>query len=102
MSSVILWTTNALTNLEQIYSFLSEKSELAAISAIKSIREKALLLEKFPYAGRPAEDLEPEQRELLIPFGESGYVMLYKAIDSRIYILAIRHQREIHYKANKK
>lgn len=65
--------------------------------AIKTIREKVLLLENFPNAGRPAYDLEPEHREVLIPFGETGYVILYHLVNNSIYILAIRHQKEVNY-----
>jgi len=48
--------------------------------------------------GRPLEDV-PELRELLIPFGESGYVALYRyeASDDAVYILAFRHQKEAGY-----
>lgn len=44
--------------------------------------KQAELLERFPQAGRPAEDLEPEHRELLIPFGGAGYVLLYHFAES--------------------
>lgn len=40
--------------------FLAEKSEEAAVAAIKAIREKVLLLKQFPNAGRPAEDMEED------------------------------------------
>jgi ParE toxin of type II toxin-antitoxin system, parDE len=38
-------------------------------------------------------------RELVIPFGESGYVALYRhdAEADLVYILAFRHQREAGY-----
>lgn len=97
MPYLIYWTFNARKNLERIYRFLSEKNKEVAKMAIKTIREKVLLLENFPNAGRPAYDLEPEHRELLIPFGETGYVILYHLVNNSIYILAIRHQKEVNY-----
>lgn len=97
MSYLVEWLEPAIAGLERIYLFLAEKDEEAARAAIKAIREKAILLENFPNAGRPAEDLEPEQRELLIPFGVSGYVLLYRVEKNVVYILAIRHQREVGY-----
>jgi mRNA-degrading endonuclease RelE of RelBE toxin-antitoxin system len=37
-------------------------------------------------------------RELVIPFGSSGYVMLFEIDDaSTVIILAVRHQREDDY-----
>jgi len=48
--------------------------------------------------GRPLED-EPDLRELIISFGDSGYVALYHyehQTDS-ILILAFRHQKEAGY-----
>ena len=55
-------------------------------------------LETEPEIGRPFDDL-PELRELIIPFGDSGYVALYRLevkIDS-VYVLAFRHQKEAGY-----
>ncbi|WP_303193336.1 type II toxin-antitoxin system RelE/ParE family toxin, partial [uncultured Desulfovibrio sp.] len=72
-------------------------SEEAAIGAIKAIREKVLLLEQFPNAGRPADDMEPEYRELLIPFGGAGYVLVYEVLGNSVYILALKHQKEAGY-----
>ncbi|MFG6359026.1 type II toxin-antitoxin system RelE/ParE family toxin [Taurinivorans muris] len=98
MPYIVYWTPHALENLEQLYLFLSEKNKDAARTALKIIREKALLLENFPNAGRPSLDLEPEHRELLIPFGETGYVMLCQMGDNTLHILAIKHQKEVNYK----
>ena len=48
--------------------------------------------------GRPLADA-PELRELLITFGDSGYVALYRydPETETIYVLAFRHQREAGY-----
>lgn len=47
--------------------------------------------------GRPAEDMEPEYREWMIDFGDSGYVALYRHDEQTAVILAVRHQREAGY-----
>lgn len=98
MPYVVKWTYHAVNNLERLYLFLSEKNKEVAQAAIRVIREKTLLLENFPNAGRPAYDLEPEHRELLIPFGESGYVILYQLKNNIIYVLGIKHQKEKIYR----
>jgi len=48
--------------------------------------------------GRPLPEL-PDLRELVIAFGESGYVALYRhePADDAVYVLAFRHQREAGY-----
>ena len=74
-----------------------EKDAEAAVKALESIDNGSLILERFPEAGRPALDLEPEHRELLIPFGVSGYLLLYRIENSLVYILAVRHQKEAGY-----
>ena len=80
-----------------MHAFLEEQNQDAAINAIKAIREKALLLENFPNAGRPALDFDPEHRELIVPFGAAGYVLIYEVHDEQVWILAIKHQKEAGY-----
>lgn len=66
--------------------------------AAKVIRTQLSLLEQQPNIGRPFE-LMPELLELVIPFGDAGYVALYRhdeAADS-VYVLAFRHQKEVGY-----
>jgi len=48
--------------------------------------------------GKPFEGL-PEIRELIIPFGDSGYVALYdyEAASDSVIVLAFRHQKEAGY-----
>jgi toxin ParE1/3/4 len=76
---------------------LAEKDRDAAKAAAETIRKQAAILNKFPNAGRPAEDLEPEHRELPVPFGASGYVLLYRVEKPCVYILAVRHQKEVEF-----
>jgi len=95
--SRLIWTPRARTGLEQAYLFLADKDEDAAIKVLDALDQGALTLEDFPHAGRPAGDLEPEHRELLIPFGGSGYILLYRIENSYVYILAVKHQKESGY-----
>ena len=55
-------------------------------------------LETAPGIGRPLPE-QPELRELVIGFGESGYVALYRYVPhaDAVYVLAFRHQREAGY-----
>ena len=97
MSYLVVWTDRASHDLERHYFFLAEKDEDAGLKAVEAIEKGTLILEQFPNAGRPADDLDPEQRELLVPFGTSGYVLVYEVDADHSRILAVRHQKEVGY-----
>lgn len=89
----LIITEAASQSVEQCRYFLSTKNPNALKRAASAIEHQFSLLEKEPEIGRPFDDI-PELRELIIPFGESGYVALYRyslKYDA-IYILAFRHQ----------
>jgi hypothetical protein len=53
------------------------------------------LLADFPWSCRKASHDNPFIRELVISFGDGGYVALFEIDDAKnITILAIRNQRE--------
>lgn len=95
--SYLIWSPAALEDVQRLYRFLAEKDIEAAKNAALKIDKGAELLENTPEAGRPAIDLEPEQRELLIPFGASGYLLLYEVLGDIVHVLAVRHQKEVGY-----
>jgi plasmid stabilization system protein ParE len=54
-------------------------------------------LGRTPFIFRKAAS-SPFLRELIIPFGHAGYVVLYEVRDATtVDILAVRHQREDDY-----
>jgi plasmid stabilization system protein ParE len=91
-------TEGATIGLERCRKFLEEKNPLALARAAQVIEKHFALLETEPEIGRPFDDL-PEMRELIIPFGDSGYVALYRfeANADTIYVLTFRHQKEAGY-----
>lgn len=93
----LIWTNRAAAGLRQVHRYLVDKNVDAAAKAVDAIRKGAHLLKAYPHAGRPTDDLEPEHRELLIPFGAAGYVLYYEVMDDAVYILAIKHQKEVGY-----
>ncbi|NDY58592.1 type II toxin-antitoxin system RelE/ParE family toxin [Desulfovibrio sulfodismutans] len=93
----LAWTPSALRGVQRAYRFLAEKDRDAAKAAAGTIRKQAALLQKFPVAGRLVDDLDPEHRELLIPFGVTGYVLVYEVSAERILVLAVRHQKKAGY-----
>lgn len=91
----IIVTEGAAKGLERCRKFLGEKSRAAARRAGDAIWKQFAVLVETPEIGRPLADA-PELRELLITFGDSGYVALYRydPETETIYVLAFRHQRE--------
>lgn len=92
----IVYSENALANLERVFAFLVESNPDAAIEAANAITEAVATLTHHPLIGRR---IEGEIRELVISFGKNGYVALYRfaAEQDLVRVLAIRHQRELDY-----
>jgi len=84
--------------MERCRRFLAAKAPQAARRAAQAIDRHFLLLETLPDMGRPYPPA-PELRELVISFGASGYVALYRhePADDAVYVLAFRHQKEAGY-----
>jgi len=98
MSHQVRFTPGAKEDLARLYGFLLEKDVGAAEQALEAIYKAVLMLEDFPFSCRKATDSDPFLRELLIPFGSSGYVALFEIEDeSTVTVLAVRHQREDDY-----
>lgn len=94
----VIVTEGAAEGLEQCRRFLAVKAPNAARRAGQAIERQFLLLETAPDIGRPFPEM-PELRELVIAFGDSGYVALYRhePADDTVYVLAFRHQKEAGY-----
>ncbi|QKJ68304.1 type II toxin-antitoxin system RelE/ParE family toxin (plasmid) [Deefgea piscis] len=93
----LIWTPPALIGMQRSYRFLALKNKDAASRAVKAIRAGAQLIAQHPEIGRPAEEMEPEYREWLVDFGDSGYVLLYRFDVEVIAIVSVRHQKEVGY-----
>jgi plasmid stabilization system protein ParE len=97
MPHVVL-SARAQADVARLHRFLAEKDMQAAKRAVVAIREAFRPLTGSPLIGRPVEE-HPELRELVIDFGASGYLALYR-FDSNldtVAVLAIKHQLEDDY-----
>lgn len=94
----LIITEAAAQGLDRCREFLARKAPGAAMRAAQVIEQQLSLLETSPDIGRPDEEL-PQLRELVIPFGDSGYVALYlyDQTSDDLYVLAFRHQKEAGY-----
>jgi plasmid stabilization system protein ParE len=95
--SRLIWSPAALRDVQRLHRFLVHKNPDAAKRAVKAIRAGVRVIAQHPEIGRPAEEMEPEYREWLINFGDSGYVALYHFDGQTAVILAVRHQKEAGY-----
>jgi plasmid stabilization system protein ParE len=94
----LVYTEQALLDLERLSDFLLETDPLAAQATAVLIFNALEILVQHPEIGRKVHF---EQRELVISRGRTGYLALYRFLPhmDRILVLALRHQRESGYKS---
>lgn len=78
-------------------SFIAEENLSAAKKAADAIKDAAQRLIEAPSIGKPVKDL-PQYRDLLTRFGAGGCVLRYRVNAETIYIVYIRHYREVDFK----
>ncbi len=95
-------TRGALEDLRRLEDFLVEQAlehgdfDLP-VRAVDAIRREMRILETNPFTCRKIGS-NPLERELVIPFGASGYVALFEILsDHEVAVSAFRHQREDDY-----
>lgn len=93
----VRFARSAREELVRLTAFLVGRSPERALEAELAIRDAVLVLERLPVVGRPAQQqAEPTLRELVVPFGATGYVLLYRVGPGAVVsVLAARHQREV-------
>jgi plasmid stabilization system protein ParE len=92
--ATVVYSKRALDHIDRAFQFVRNQNPAAAQSAVTAIQSAADNLAAHPLVGRR---LEGELRELIISYGHSGYVALYRFVIAadEARILAIRHQREV-------
>jgi len=90
----VVYSARSLDHIERAFQFLRDKNPGASISTVEAIRSAIDNLAAHPLVGRR---LDGELRELIISYGQTGYVALYRFVISQdeVRVLAIRHQREL-------
>jgi len=99
----VRFSAEADDDLVRLFDFMLDRVETiedldAAQAAIEAVRSAALnQLAATPYSFRKSGK-SSTRRELIIPFGATGYIALYEiASPSSVVVLAVRHQREEDY-----
>jgi plasmid stabilization system protein ParE len=90
----VVYAAQALADIERAFLFLRDENPAAAIDAVQAIRSAVENLKWHPMIGRR---IEGEVRELIISYGRTGYIALYRFVIARdqVRILGLRHQREL-------
>ena len=92
-------STRAQSDLFRLHAVLVGKDVNSAKRAMLAIRHAFLPLVHAPGVGKLVED-RADLRELVIDFGASGYLALYRFEPelNAVTILAVKHQREDGYR----
>jgi plasmid stabilization system protein ParE len=98
MSYQVRFTRAAREDLQWLYEFLLDHDLSAARRAREVIGKSMEFLRDFPFSCRKPLPDNPFLREMVIPFGASGYVALFEIEENKtVTVLAIRHQHEDDY-----
>ncbi len=94
--ATVVYSARALGHLERAFEFLVSKNPKAAVAALPAIQSAVVNLASHPLLGRR---IDGELRELVISYGQTGYVALYRFVVrlDEVRVLALRHQRELGY-----
>lgn len=72
----VIWSAEALVDLEVIYDFLSEKSQPAAQRVIEGLLSRTKQLENFPESGALHESMKDTHKQYRY-LVEGNYKMIY-------------------------
>jgi plasmid stabilization system protein ParE len=92
----VVFSEESFSDFERILDFLYDNSPAHATEALNTIRSAVESLDRHPLLGRRVDG---EIRELVISWGKTGYLALYRFDAPRniVRTLGIRHQREAGY-----
>ncbi len=92
----VVYSRQAFANLDRLVDFLIAEAPQAAAAAVEVIGDGIEILGRHPLIGRSCEK---GLREILISYGNSGYVALYsfEKSEDTVLVLALGHQREAGY-----
>lgn len=90
----IVYSAQVLLDIERALTSLHDKNAATAMQAVQAIHSAVDVLKSHPLIGRRVEG---EIRELVISYGRTGYVALYRfAIASdEVRLLGMRHQQQL-------
>ena len=98
MTFELKYTQTFYEDLDRLADFLIERDPDLAERAINAIQKALMILQDFPLMARRASADDPLLRELVVPFGSAGHVILFKVMsETSVIVIAVRHHREEDY-----
>lgn len=99
MDYQVIWSLEALTDLEEIAEYIERDSHFYACSVVTKIISTTSLLSTFPLSGRVVSEEENENVREHFVF---SYRVIYELSGKDIYVLAVVHGKRLLYPEFKK
>jgi toxin ParE1/3/4 len=92
MAYEVVWSPEALEDLDSIAAYIARDSGFYAGAVVAKILDFGLLLAEFPYAGRVVPEVGDETlRERFV----YSYRVIYRVMLDRILVVAVIHGRRL-------
>ncbi len=90
----LIYTPQALVDVVRLREFITQHNPEAAARMARLIKESATRLKVHPMLGTQVDEMP--FRDLVIPFGVSGYILRYRVImeTQTVVVVGIRHGKE--------
>lgn len=94
MDYKVIWSDEALTDVEEIAKYIEKDSHNYASSVVTKIIDITRLLNTFPFSGCivPEENVETVREHFVF-----SYRVIYEIVDTTVYVLAIVHGKRLLY-----
>lgn len=92
--SQLIFTENAVQDLERLRTYLDNKNALIAKRLSKTLIGGMEGLRTMPHLGPLMSGLNGKYRRWIIEFGSHKYIVSYRVEGDDILILSIHHERE--------
>jgi len=88
----IVWTKEALKDIDSIANFISKDSEFYAKQFVKKLIDATMKLERYPTIGKPLHELpQSVYKEILF----KKYRIIYRYDEQYIYIISVHHSARL-------
>ncbi|OGQ07455.1 MAG: hypothetical protein A3G32_00805 [Deltaproteobacteria bacterium RIFCSPLOWO2_12_FULL_40_28] len=90
----LFFASSALEDLNRIYAFVKVTYPKAVKLAAKRLYYGFNSLKKYPELGYPLFHLGKNFREFLVPFGKGNYIIRYRVLKKKLFVLHLWHNKE--------
>lgn len=88
----IVWTKEALQDIDGIAAFISRDSEFYAKQFVQKLFAAVVKLERYPEAGKPLRELpQSPYKEILF----KKYRIIYRFDAAHVYVISVHHSARL-------